>query len=178
MPSNQYSAVMLCLPILTEAVVEKKLIELKKRIPYVSIGAVIISWLIPIINNSINIDLITSEVTHYVKVFGLDQRHKENIEGLQYEFSVVSVDDFVVRKINANSALVPATMSGQAIIKLVFNSVQVAHETRTFVDGFLFNILSELRQAAITVYVHFLKQANPLATYDLLMRKLYQGPDE
>ena len=104
----------------------------------------------------------------YVKVFGLDQRHKENIEGLQYDFSVVSVDDFVLRKISANGALVPATMSGQAIIKLVFNSVQVARETRTCVDGFLFNILSELRQDAITVYMHFLKQAHPLATDDLL----------
>ena len=59
-------------------------------------------------------------------------------------------------------------MRGQAIIKLVFNSVQVARETRTFVDGFLFNILSELRQDAITVYMHFLKQAHPLATDDLL----------
>ena len=167
LPFNQYSAVILSLPILTEAVVEKKLIELKKRIPYVSVGAAIISWLCPIINNSINIDLITSEVKHYVKVFGLDLRHKENIEGLQNDFSVVSVDDFVLRKINT-SALVPATMSGQAIIKLVFSSVQVAHETRTFVDGFLFNILSELRQDAITVYMHFLKQALPLATDDLL----------
>ena len=77
---------------------------------------------------------------------------------MQYDFSVVSVDDFVLRKISANGALVPATMSGQAIIKLIFNSVQVARETRTFVDGFLFNILSELRQDAITIYVHLLKK--------------------
>ena len=152
LPSNQYSAVMLCLPILTEAVVEKKLIELKKRIPYVSVGAAVISCLHPIITNSLNIDLITSEVRHYVEVFGLDQRHNENIEGLQYDFQVVSVDDFVPRKIIANGALVPVIMGKQAIIKLV------ARETKTFVDGFLFNILSELRKDAITVHMHYLKK--------------------
>ena len=170
LPSNQYSAVMLCLPILTGAVVEKKLIELKKRIPYVSVGAAVISCASPIITNSLTIDLITSEVKHYVKVFGLDQRHNENIEGLQYDFSVVSVDEFALRKIIANGALVPATMSGQDSIKLVLNSVPVtmrkqdsiklvARETKTFVDGFLFKILSELRKDAITVHLHYLKKA-------------------
>ena len=152
LPSYQYSAVMLCLPILTEAVVEKKLIELKKRIPYVSVGAAVISCLPPIITYSLNIDLITSEVRHYVEVFGLDQRHNEKIEGLQYDFQVVSVEDFVPRKIIANVALVLGIMGKQAIIKFL------PRETKTFVDGLLFNILSELRKDAITVHMHYLKK--------------------
>jgi hypothetical protein len=49
--SNLFSAVMLSLPILTEDVMEKKLQELKKRIPYVSFCTAILtaftrpSWL-------------------------------------------------------------------------------------------------------------------------------------
>ena len=50
-------------------------------------------------------------------------------------------------------------MSGQGIIKLVSNPIQVAYETKTFLDGFLFNILSELRKDAITVHMHYLKKA-------------------
>ena len=151
---------MLCLPILTEVVVEKKVIELKKRIQYISTCSAVISCLGSISTTSfLNINLVSSEVRHYVKVFGLDQRHKENIEGLQYDFSVVSVDDFIVRKLNASRALVPVTMSGQGIIKLVSNPIQVAYETKTFLDGFLFNILSELRKDAITVHMHYLKKA-------------------
>jgi hypothetical protein len=72
---------------------------------------------------------------------------------LQYDFSVVSVDECVPRKIIEYGALVPVIMRKQANIKLV------ARETKTFVDGFLFNILSELRKDAITVHMHYLKKA-------------------
>jgi hypothetical protein len=150
---------MLCLPILTEVVVEKKVIELKKRIQYISICAAVISCLGSVSTRAFYINLASSEVRHYVKVFGLDQRHTENIEDLQYDFSVVSVDDFIVRKLNASRALVPVTLSGHGIIELVSNIVQVANETKTFLDGFLFNILSELRKDAITVHMHYLKKA-------------------
>ena len=158
LPSNKYSAVMLSLPILTEAVAETKLLELKKRMSFVSIGAAVISCLFPYLDNSCNIDLITTEVRHYVKVFGLDQRHNENIEGLQNDFSVVSVDDFVRRKISENGGLDSPKTRLNDIRACIFNVVQVGRETRTFVDGLLSNILSELRQDAITMYMHVLNK--------------------
>ena len=36
--------------------------------------------------------------------------------------------------------------------------------TREFVDTFLSDILSEIKQDAITVYMHFFKQGPPLAS--------------
>ena len=81
LPSNQFSAVMLSLPILTDAVIEKKLLEMKKRIPYVSIGTAIISSVInTTVNVQINMNLVKCEVWHYVTVFGPNQMYDENIE--------------------------------------------------------------------------------------------------
>lgn len=158
LPSNQYSAIMLSLPILTATVAETKFLELKKRMSFVSIGVGVMSSLCPCLDNSLSIDLITTEVRHYVNVFGLDQRHNENIEGLQNDFSVVSVDDFVRRKISEKGDLVPSKIRFDAISACILNVVQVGREARRFVDELLSNILSELGQDAITMYMHLLNK--------------------
>ena len=81
-PSNQFSEVMFSFPILTEMVIEKKLLELEDRLPYISIGtAIIAGFPIPLIDIPINYALIKREVRHYVKVLGLDRTQNENIEG-------------------------------------------------------------------------------------------------
>ena len=158
LPSSQYSAVMLSLPILTQAVAETKLLELKKRVSFVSIGADVISCLCACRADSLHTYLITNEVRHYVEVFGLDQIHNENIEGLQNDFSVVSVEDFVRRKIRENGDLVPPNIRLNTSSTFICDVVKVGCETRKSVDILLSNILSELRQDAITIYVHLLKK--------------------
>ena len=158
LPANQYSAVMLSLPILTEMVAEKKLLELRERMSFVSIGAAVYSCIYPYLDNSFTIALITGEVRHYVKVFGLDQRHNENIEGLQNDFTVESVKDFVVRKISENGGLDSSTTRLAAICSCICNIVEIGRQTRTFVDRLLFNILSEFKQDAITIYIHVLNR--------------------
>lgn len=160
LPSNKFSAVMFSLPILTKRVIEKKLIELEHRIPYVSLGAAIITALpILLIDLPINIALIKQEVQHYVTVFGLDRRHTDNIEGLKNDFSVVSVDDFVLRKIKTNFDIFSSLeRSVRGSLHILTGSVSAGRETRTFVDIFLFDVLSELKQDAITMYMHFLNK--------------------
>jgi hypothetical protein len=60
--SNQFSAVMFSLPILTEMVIEKKLLELKHRMPYILTGAAIITSVpIPYMHIPINIAFIKRE---------------------------------------------------------------------------------------------------------------------
>ena len=150
LPSNQFSAVMFSLPILTERVIEKKILELEHRMPYVSIGASIITALpLPLIDISIIIALIKREIWHYVKVFGLDQKYNENIEGLKNNYSVGSIDDFVDsvftrNYINENGESVPTIDS------------LVKYNTRVFVNVFLSYVLFKLKQDAITVFMHFL----------------------
>ena len=158
LPSSLYSAVMLSLPMLTHAVAEMKLQELKKRVSFVSKGAGVISYVCACRANSLIIYVITNEVRHYVEVFGLDQIHNENIEGLQNDFSVVSVEDFVRRKIRENSDPVPPNIRSNTSSTSISAVVNPGRETSIFVDKLLSNILSELRQDAITIYMHMLKK--------------------
>ena len=160
MPSNKFAAVMFCLPILTEMVIEKKLLELEDRMPYVSIGAAIIAGFpIPLIDIPINYALIKHEVRHYVKVLGLDRTHNENIEGLKNDFSVVSVDDFLLRKIKANCNILSLVNRNLSVLLLpIVGSVAVGRATRIFVNKLLSGILSELKKDAITVYAYFLSK--------------------
>ena len=160
LPSNQFSAVMFSLPILTEMVIEKKLLELEHRMPYVSIGAAIITaFPIPLIDIPINIALINGEVGHYIKVLGLDRTHSENIEGLKNDFSVVSVHDFVLRKIKANCDILSLVeRSARGIVHPIAGSVSAGRETMIFVNQLLSDVLSELKKDATTVYIHFLSK--------------------
>ena len=155
--SNLFSAVMLSLPILTGDVMEKKLQELKKRIPYVSFcTAILTAFTRPFMNNPINMVLIKLEVWLYVKVFGLDKKSGERIEGLQYNFSDVTVDDLVEEKIRGRFSMYSPMQS--------FSLTAARNGARIFVDELLSEIVSELKQDAITVYLHFFKQGPPLAS--------------
>jgi hypothetical protein len=159
LPSSQFAAAMLSLPILTEAVVEKKILELKKRIPYVSIGIAILTSLSSLLFFvPAYIALCQLEVRHYVTVFGLDQNYDENIEGLKNNFSKVSVDDFVTRKFTRvfDHQPDPLLLSVVPII----GSVYIGYKAKKFVNEILSDILSELKQDAITVYKHFLNKGS------------------
>jgi hypothetical protein len=160
LPCKQFSAVMFSLPTLTERVIEKKLLELEPRMQYVSIGAAIISAVpISYMHIIINSALIKSEVRHYVKVFGLDQTHNENIEGLKNDFSVVSVDSFTERKIIANYNACSSKRKAILLSTVLFRkSLLGGHEIRLFVYTVLSDVLSELQKDAITVYMHFLNK--------------------
>jgi hypothetical protein len=67
LPSNLFSAVIFSLPNLAEAVIEKKLLELKKRIAYASIGKTILTTFTrPFMDNPINMVLyVTPFVINY-----------------------------------------------------------------------------------------------------------------
>ena len=151
LPSNLFSAVILSLPNFAEAVIEKKLLELKKRISYASIAtAFLTTFTRPFMDNPINMVLIKREVRLYVKVFGLDQKYGERIEGLQNDFPNVTVDDLVEEKLRPRLYM----HSRMLIDSLTADR----RETREFVVEFLSVMLSELKQDAITVYMHFLKK--------------------
>jgi hypothetical protein len=101
-------------------------------------------------DNPINMVLIKREVWLYVKVFGLDQKYGERIEGLQTDFSSVTVDDLVVEKLRPRLYIYP---------RMQIDSLTAARRgTREFVVEFLSDMLSELKQDAITVYMHFLSK--------------------
>ena len=81
LPSIQFSAVMFSLPILTNRVIEKKLLELEQRMPYVSTGAGIIAALpIPFIDLPINLALITREVGITLKSWVLIERIRKTLK--------------------------------------------------------------------------------------------------
>ena len=162
LPSSQFAAVVLSLSILTEAVVEKKILELIKRIPYLSIGIAILTSLSSLLSVPLDIALCVPEVRHYVTVFGLDQKYDENIEGLKNNFSKVSVDDFITRKYRI--ALDHQPHRSPLYDVPIIGSVYVCYETKKFVNEFLSDILYELQQDAITVYKHFFKKGQLLAT--------------
>jgi len=153
--SSKFSAVMLSLPILTEAVIEKKLLELKKRILYVSIGTALNAFAIGRINSiPTTMTLVKDEIRHYVTVLGLDQMYDENIEGLKNNFSEVSVDDFVESKFAGIYRL-----QTKEFIPII-GSVISGYKAEQFVNKLLSDVLSELKQDAITVYMHFLNRGS------------------
>jgi hypothetical protein len=92
-------------------------------------------------NNPINMALIKLEVWLYVKVFGLDKMSGERIEGLQYNFSEVTVDDLVKEKIRGRFSIYSPMQS--------FSLTAARNGVRIFVDELLSEIVSELKQDAI-----------------------------
>ena len=78
---------------------------------------------------------------------------------MQYNFSDVTVDDLVEEKIRGRFSIYSAMQS--------FSLTAARNEARIFVDELLSEIVSELKQDAITVYLHFFKQGPPLASNHL-----------
>ena len=141
---------------LTVTIVEKNLLILKKRIRLISIGAAILTTFTSVFTARIQSDLIKREVRHYVKVLRLRQNNDERIEGLHSNFSRVPLDDFVLGRLQRNYygySFIPTDVTNDICF-----CISAGCQARKFVDEFLSEVLSELKQDAITVYIHLLKR--------------------
>ena len=99
----------------------------------------------------------------------LDQEYDENIEGLKNNFSKVSVDDFVKRKFRR--AFYHPSDSSVLCDAPIIGSTHLGYKIKKFVDEFLSDIVSEIKQDAITVYKHFLSVTKCVLCKKDLMRK-------
>lgn len=153
--SRIFSAVILSLPILTEAVIESKLLELKERILRISISIALAAFLSRGTYTKPGLMmLVKREIRHYITALGLDQAYDENIEGLKNNFSEVSVDDFLESKIGTISRV-------QAIEFIpIIGGIYSGYKIHKFIYKALSDVLSELKQDAITVYMHFLNRGS------------------
>ena len=83
---------------------------------------------------------------------------------MKHNFSEVSVDDFVQSKISIKSDYLYPTCLFPILTVPIIGSIYGGYKINKFVNIFLSDILSELKQDAITVYIHFFKEGQPLVT--------------
>ena len=91
-----------------------------------------------------------------VQSFLLVKSDDERIEGLYSNFSHVSVDDFVLRRLKRNDDIYSFIQTD--VTQTMCCSISDVCKARKFVDEFLSDILSELKQDAIAMKMHFLNQ--------------------
>lgn len=152
----------------SKAIIDEKYNSLKKRVIGVTVGTSIISAVpVPGLDMAINFGILVNEVRHYINVFGLSRDHLESLK--DFDHSLLKRRDFLSKSITSgvliniikqdlgNLAAMAVVVTASSFLDIflpIVGSVISSVATAATVNRFLCGVLDDLRQDALTVYIH------------------------
>lgn len=171
--SLKFESILFSISAISKEVIEKKYQKLKSRIRTVSVGAAAISAEpIPIIDLSININLLIHELHHYIDTFGITM---DKIESLPAEvkerlnvWSILTKSGkalvvFIIQQIEKAAAVAVVESVADFFIPII-GSLISAPTTYFIVKDFLTKYLDQMKEDAIIVYDNVLHAQKHLHT--------------